>query len=247
MDKKKIIREKYGKIADDSNGCGCSNNCCDEKQSDSISKRIGYSQEEIQKAKEADLGLGCGNPIALGSIEEGETVVDLGSGAGLDCFLAAEKVGESGRVIGIDMTKEMIEKARRNKKKREVDNIEFILAEIEDIPLEDRSVDKVISNCVINLSPDKDQVFKEVYRILKDNGEMYLSDIVLLEELSEEQRNDEELFAGCVAGAILKEDYLQKIKDQDFEVEILSEDREISKEQYNGIALESITLKISRQ
>lgn len=245
-DKKEIIKEKYGEIVEEDRGCGCGSSCCGNENAEEISENVGYSKEEIKKGGGANLGLGCGNPVAMAALEKGDVVVDLGSGAGFDCFLAAERVGKQGKVIGIDMTKEMIQKARKNKEKRNLENVEFILAEIEDIPLEEKSVDKIISNCVINLSPDKGKVFAEAYRILKKDGEMYLSDIVLLEELSEEQRNDEDLLAGCVARALLRENYLSKVKEQGFKIEILSENKQISKEQYDGIDLESITIKATK-
>ena len=240
-DKKKIIKDKYSQIAGDSSGCGCG--CCGSAQNKTISDQIGYSKEEVSQGEGANLGLGCGNPLALGDITKGETVVDLGAGAGFDCFLASPKVGEEGKVIGVDMTEEMVEKARKNAEVRGAKNVEFILAEIEDLPLKDDSVDAIISNCVINLSPDKDRVFAESYRILKLGGRMYVSDIVLLGELTEEQRNDEDLLTGCVAGALRKEDYLTKLKKAGFEVEIVSENKDISKEQYNGVALESLGVK----
>lgn len=241
QDKKDIIRDKYGEIAEQNSGCGCG--CCGDAGNDTISKQVGYSEEEIQKGGEANMGLGCGNPTALSDLKEGETVMDLGSGAGFDCFLARERVGEKGRVIGVDMTKEMVDKARKNAEQRGVGNVEFILGEMESLPLEDGSVDAIISNCVINLSPDKDRVFSEAYRVLKQGGRMYISDIVLLEELSEEQKNDKDLLTGCVAGALLRDDYLSKLKRAGFEVEILSENKDVSKEQYGGIDLESLTVK----
>ena len=148
----------------------------------------------------------------FGKIKEGDTVLDLGSGAGIDAILAAQKVGERGRVIGVDMTEEMIEKAKENAEKQGIKNVEFLLGEIENLPLKDNSVDTIITNCVINLTPDKAKTFSEACRVLKPGGRIYLSDIVLLEELSEEQRNDKDLLSGCVAGALLKEDYLDKIK-----------------------------------
>lgn len=240
--RKKIIKDQYGKIAEESSSCccGCS---CGGNDNETISQQIGYSQEEIDKAKEANLGLGCGNPTAFGDLKEGEVVMDLGAGAGFDCFLAAEKVGEKGKVIGIDMTEEMINKAKENAKKKGVENVEFLLAEMEELPLEDSSVDSIISNCVINLSPDKNKVFAEAYRVLKPQGRMYVSDIVLLEELSEEQKNDDDLVAGCVGGALLRDDYLEKLKQAGFEVEILSENKDVSEQQYGGINLESLTVK----
>jgi len=233
---KKIVKEKYGAIAKESGcGCGCSN-------SQDISKSIGYSESDLSNAA-GNLGLGCGNPVAISKIKEGDTVLDLGCGAGFDCFLAAKKTGTAGKVIGVDMTAEMIEKAKLHAAKLGAENIEFILAEIENLPLKDNSVDVIITNCVINLTPDKLQAFKEANRVLKPGGRIYLSDIVLLKELSTDQKNDENLLAGCVAGALLKEEYLDKIKAAGFSVNILRENKEISKEQYNGIALESLTVE----
>jgi len=235
---KRVVKEKYSRISSGS-GCGCGCNC-GPTSSEEISKSIGYSDEEIDHAPEANLGLGCGNPTAMAEIKEGDTVLDLGSGAGFDAFLAAKRVGKTGRVIGVDMTEKMLDKARANAKKYGYDNVEFVFGDIEDLPVEDNSVDVIISNCVINLAPDKSRVFKEAYRVLKPGGRIFASDIVLLEELTDEQRKDEELLAGCVAGALLKEDYLTKIKGAGFKVEILSEDKDISKRQYDGIALESL-------
>ena len=238
---KKIVKKHYGRLA--ASGCGCCSCDCGQDDNKEIAKSIGYSDEEIELVGEANLGLGCGNPTALGLIKEGETVLDLGSGAGLDCFLAAKKVGASGHVIGVDMTVEMIEKAKENARNQSYKNVEFKLGDIEDLPLEDNSVDVVISNCVVNLAPDKLKVFKEAHRVLKEGGRMYLSDIVLLEPLSEEQRGDEELIAGCVGGALLRDDYLRIIEDAGFKVKILAEDKEISKRQYQGIPLESLKVE----
>jgi len=238
---KKIVKNHYSKIADNKScGCKCGTS---ELTPEQISKSIGYSSEEMKIAPEANLGLGCGNPAALGKIKEGDVVLDLGSGAGFDCFLVARKVGKSGKVIGVDMTKEMIDKSREIAKKYGYDNVEFRLGDIDDLPVEDNSIDIVISNCVINLAPDKLKVFKDAYRVLKDNGKMYVSDIVLLEELTEEQRNDRELIAGCVGGALLKDDYLNIVKKVGFKVKILSEDKEINKKQYQGIPLESLKIE----
>ncbi|MCX6761213.1 MAG: arsenite methyltransferase [Candidatus Nealsonbacteria bacterium] len=237
---KKIVKDKYQEIAVGNSGCGCGCGC---KNNEDISKSIGYSEKDLKIGEGANLGLGCGNPVALSNIKEGDIVLDLGSGAGFDCFLASRKVGKGGRVIGVDMTEEMINKARINAEKLGVKNVEFILGEIENMPLGDNFIDIAISNCVINLTPDKEKTFKEVYRVLKKGGRIYLSDIVLLEELGEEQKNDENLLAGCVAGALLKEDYLDKIKSAGFSVRILSENKKISKEQYSGIKLESLTVE----
>jgi len=235
---KRIVKEKYREIALQGAGCGCS---CSNDQN--VSKSIGYSSEDLKTAGEANMGLGCGNPVALSEIKEGQTVLDLGSGAGIDCFLAAKIVGEKGKVIGVDMTEKMVERARINAKKQGVGNVKFILADIEDLPIENNSVDTIITNCVINLTPDKTKTFKEAHRVLRKGGKMYISDIVLLKELSEEQKNNKDLLSGCVAGALLKQDYLNKIKNIGFNVSILSENKEISKQQYNGIALESIIIE----
>lgn len=247
-DVKKTVRKAYSKIATNSNSCCCSCGCgsIDPQTTQKISKSIGYSEEEMNAVPEANLGLGCGNPTAFSSIREGDVVLDLGSGAGFDCFLASRKVGKTGKVIGLDMTEEMIAKARILAKEHGYSNVEFKLGDIEKMPVEDKSVDVIISNCVINLAPDKSKVFKEAYRVLKSSGKMYVSDIVLLGKLTEEQLNDEELLAGCVAGALLKQDYLDKIKQAGFKVNIISEDKEISKTQYNGLALESIKIEATK-
>ena len=189
---------------------------------------------------EANLGLGCGNPTAFSNIKEGDTVLDLGSGAGFDCFLASKKVGKTGKVIGLDMTEEMIAKARILAKKHDYSTVEFRLGDIEKMPIDDNSVNVIISNCVINLAPNKDKVFKEAYRVLKKGGKMYVSDIVLLGTLTEAQLNDEDLLSGCVAGALQKADYLEKIRQAGFKIKIKGEDQEISKSQYSSLALESI-------
>jgi arsenite methyltransferase len=224
---KKIIREGYAKIAgQDSTCCSSSPSCCGGTDfAQDISKNIGYSAEELDAVPEgANLGLGCGNPVALASLKEGETVLDLGSGAGFDCFLAAGRVGDRGRVIGVDMTPEMIEKARDNAKKGDYANVEFRLAEIEGLPVADSSVDAVISNCVINLSPNKKKVFSEAFRVLKPGGRVMISDIVLLKELPDFIKNSIEAYIGCVSGAQLKDEYLMAIKEAGFQdVKIMGE------------------------
>lgn len=239
-DVKKIVKDSYSKIAKQ-DSCGCS---CGSSNSKDIAKSIGYSDKEISMASEANLGLGCGNPIALANIRKGDVVLDLGSGAGFDAFLAVTKVGDNGKVIGIDMTKEMIFKAKALADKYGFKNVEFKLGDIEKLPVEDQSIDVIISNCVINLAPDKLKVFNEAYRVLKKTGKMYVSDIVLLEELPKEQRSDEKLIAGCVGGALLKTDYLKIIQKAGFKYRILHEDKEISRTQYQGINLESLKVEI---
>ncbi len=238
---KKIVKDAYKDIASSGSSCDCSCN-----KAKNISKSIGYSDEELDIVGEANMGLGCGNPLAFGKIKEGDIVLDLGSGAGIDAILASKKVGEKGKVIGVDMTKEMIEKAKENAKKQNITNVEFLLGEIEELPLKDNSVDTIITNCVINLTPDKAKTFSEAYRVLKKGGRIYLSDIVLLEELSQKQREDKDLLCGCVAGALLREDYLGKIKGAGFNVKILYENTGISKTQYNGIPLESIMVELTK-
>lgn len=231
---KTVVKDSYAKIA--KSGC-CSCSC---KDSEQIAKSIGYSDAEINLVPGANLGLGCGNPTALGEITAGMTVLDLGSGAGFDCFLAARSVGATGKVIGVDMTPEMIAKATANAAKSGFTNVEFRLGEIEQLPVDDGSVDVVMSNCVINLSPDKSKVFQEAYRVLKDGGKLYVSDIVLLEELSAADRENGELIAGCVGGAILRDDYIALMEEAGFTIETLSEDKDISKRQYDGFPLESL-------
>jgi len=224
---KEIVKKGYAKIAkQESSCCGPANSCCGSHDtSETISRKIGYSEEEIKAAPEgANLGLGCGNPLAHASLKEGETVLDLGSGAGFDCFLAAHRVGKNGRVIGIDMTQEMVQKARENASKGNYENVDFKLGEIEDIPVTDNSVDIVISNCVINLSPDKGKVFKEAFRILKPGGRLMISDIVLLKELPDFIKNSIEAYVGCVSGAILKDEYIEALAAAGFqEIKILDE------------------------
>jgi SAM-dependent methyltransferase len=207
---KKAVREGYAKIAKKQGSCCCGG--------ESISKQIGYSEEELSSVPEgADLGLGCGNPVALASLKEGETVLDLGSGAGFDCFLAAKRVGARGRVIGVDMTPEMIDKARANARKGRYANVEFRLGEIENLPAGDDTVDVVISNCVINLSPDKARVFSEAFRVMKPGGRLMVSDIVLLKELPEAIKKSAEAYVGCLSGANMKDEYLSLIRKAGFQ------------------------------
>ncbi|MCX5845863.1 MAG: arsenite methyltransferase [Deltaproteobacteria bacterium] len=224
---KKVVRAGYAKIAKNAGTC-CfpSASCCGSENSvENISRGVGYSPEDLQAVPEgANLGLGCGNPVALASLREGETVIDLGSGAGFDCFLAAKKVGESGRVIGVDMTPEMLDKARENARKGNYRNVEFRLGEIESMPVADGIADIVISNCVINLSPDKKRTFKEAFRVLKPGGRLMVSDIVLLTELPLALKDSIEAYVGCLAGAVMKDDYIGAIRAAGFQdVEIIDE------------------------
>ena len=223
---KKEVRKRYAKVAKTSGSCCASNvSCCSAPSNEQVSKMIGYTEEEMNAVPEgANLGLGCGNPTALASLKEGERVLDLGSGAGFDCFLAAKKVGKQGKVIGIDMTPEMLDKARANAKKGKYTNVEFRLGEIENLPAADSSVDVIISNCVINLSTDKKRVFEEAFRVLSPNGRMMVSDIVLLKPLPKAVQENVEAYAGCIAGAEIKDKYLELIKQAGFQdIKVLEE------------------------
>ncbi len=214
------IRESYANVAnasDQGDECGISGSCCgvsdDAAINTLISTRLGYSKEDLSRVPSgADMGLGCGNPRAIASLKPGETVVDLGSGGGFDCFLAAHEVGAQGKVIGIDMTPDMISKARRNADKGNFNQVEFRLGEIENMPVADNTADVIISNCVINLSPNKARVFQEAYRILKPGGRLAISDVVATIELPEEMRNDPALIAGCMGNASLIEELEQVMK-----------------------------------
>jgi len=203
------VRDSYSKVAEaDTQGdcCGVATSCCgvsdDEQINQLISTRLGYSEDDLKNVPAgADMGLGCGNPQAIAALQIGETVVDLGSGGGFDAFLAAAQVGESGQVIGVDMTPQMISKARNNAVKAKYKNVEFRLGEIEHLPVADNSVDTIISNCVINLSPNKQQVFNDAYRILKTGGRLAISDVVNSAEFTEDMKNDMHLYSACVSGA----------------------------------------------
>ncbi|MGB9700176.1 MAG: arsenite methyltransferase [Thermodesulfobacteriota bacterium] len=224
---KKVVRESYGQIAKKGiSCCSVSTSCCGEPNLiPEISKRIGYTEKDLQAVPAgANLGLGCGNPVALASLQEGDVVLDLGAGAGFDCFLAANRVGKKGRVIGVDMTPEMLEKARENARRGGYENTEFRLGEIENLPVADNYVDVIISNCVINLSPDKRRVFKEAFRVLKPGGRLLVADIVLLKELPPEIKNSVSAYVSCVAGAATKEEYLGAIQAAGFrEIKVLEE------------------------
>jgi SAM-dependent methyltransferase len=222
---KQAVRKNYAEVArQDSSSCctpksGTPSCCCGSNTSiaDNISRGIGYSEEDLKSVPQgSNLGLGCGNPIALASLKEGETVLDLGSGAGFDCFLAAQRVGKTGHVIGVDMTPEMLDRARENARRDNIPNVEFRLGEIENLPVADNAVDVIISNCVINLAPDKKRVFQEAYRVLKPGGRMMISDIVLLKPLPDVILNSVSAYVGCIAGAQMKADYLADIKAAGF-------------------------------
>ncbi len=202
------VRDTYADIvtiASSTDDCGCAptSACCGPTETEAKSQYIGYSAEELKALPEgANLGLGCGNPQAIANLKEGETVLDLGSGAGIDCFLAATQVGATGKVIGVDMTPQMLSKARSNAEDGGHTNVEFRLGEIENIPVADGTIDVIMSNCVINLSPDKQRVFDEAFRVLKVGGRLAISDIVAIAEMPDEMRNDSALYSACISGAI---------------------------------------------
>jgi len=227
---KKHVRDRYATAAKTkgpccapaSPPCGCGQPGLSQE---GTSRLVGYSPEELAAIPEdADLGLGCGNPAALAGLKTGETVLDLGSGAGIDCFLAARKVGPSGRVIGVDMTPEMLDRARENARKSGATGVEFRLGEIENLPVADNSVDVIISNCVINLSTDKPRVFREAFRVLRPGGRMMVSDLALKKPLPQAVRESVEAYVACIAGALLKSDYLSAIRKAGFkDVAVVSE------------------------
>jgi len=238
---KEVIQAAYGNVAKEGSLCSISGGCCG--GGGALSELIGYSADEIDTLANANLGLGCGHPVGLAQIREGDTVLDLGSGAGLDCFLAAKKTGPKGTVIGVDMTQEMIDKARANAKQYNFANVEFRLGDIENLPVASNAVDIVISNCVINLAPDKAKVFAEAYRVLKPGGKMSISDIVLTRNLTPTQKQDERLLSACVSGAILKQDYINLLKKIGFTVTVAEEDKEIGKKWFGNNDLPIVSLK----
>jgi SAM-dependent methyltransferase len=212
------VRDRYGAIArSEESGCGCAPSCCSPAASPTAPETLGYQPGEAESVPAgAEMGLGCGNPTVIASIQPGETIVDLGSGGGFDCFLASRQTGPHGRVIGVDMTPDMISKARANAAKAGTANVEFRLGEIEHLPVADNTADLVISNCVINLSPNKPQVFREVFRILKTGGRIAISDIVATAELPQDLKNDFATYTGCVAGASPVADIERALRDAGF-------------------------------
>jgi arsenite methyltransferase len=224
-DLRQNIRDAYAQVANASNegnAHGIESSCCgvsdDSAINTLISTRMGYSEDDLGNVPNgADMGLGCGNPRAIASLKAGEVAVDLGAGGGFDCFLAAQEVGPSGYVIGVDMTPDMLSKARNNATKGKYKNVEFRLGEIENLPIADNTADVILSNCVINLSPNKEQVFKEAFRVLKPGGRLAISDVVATVELPEEMKNDPMLIAGCMGNASLVDDLEAMIKAAGFE------------------------------
>ena len=227
LELKEIVKEKYGKIALENNQTSscCSSGCCctsinNNVMSENYNGLNGYNSD-------ADLGLGCGLPTKFALIKKGDTVVDLGSGAGNDCFVARAEAGETGKIIGIDFTPEMLEKARENVKRKGFTNVEFIKGDIDNLPLESNTADVIVSNCVLNLVPNKQAVFNEIYRVLKNNGHFSISDIVLIGQLPEKIQKAAEMYAGCISGAIQKEEYMEIIKKTGFKNIIIQSEKNI--------------------
>ncbi len=233
-DIKKNVRTAYGGVAESNNQDKCNGNsrsCCgvSAKPDDDYSKELGYTQEELNSApKGANMGLGCGNPQAIAALKQGETVLDLGAGGGFDAFLAARKVGSSGKVYGVDMTPEMISKARKNAVRDGYHNVEFLLGEIEHLPLPNDSIDVIISNCVLNLSTNKTQVFSEAFRVLKAGGRIAISDMVAHKSLPPEMVNNQELYCNCISGALPIDELKKNLREAGF-VEVLIETQESSR------------------
>jgi len=227
-DIRSVVRSKYGEIAKGSSTCGCGPSCCGGGEGEAgrkIGEYVGYTAQDLAEIPAgANLGLSCGNPLAHAAVKAGDVILDLGSGAGMDAFLAAHEVGPTGRVIGVDMTAEMVERARENALKVGATNVEFRLGEIEHLPVSDASVDAIISNCVINLSPDKPAVFAEAFRVLKPGGRMVVSDLVLTAPIPSDVRHSVEAYVGCVAGAAMKDEYLWMMGAAGFrDIEVVEE------------------------
>ncbi len=239
------IRERYGKFATEGSSC-CGPNCgCgtdNSLETVSIMMNEKYTSVDEQIVEAADLGLGCGTPLAFADMTEGMTVLDLGSGAGIDVFLSAKKVGPTGKAIGLDMTDEMLKLARKNKAKLGIENAEFWKGEIEDMPVLANSIDRILSNCVINLVPDKSKAFSEMYRVLKPGGKFTISDIVSIGQIPSDIRKDLELWAGCVAGALDRDEYLQIVRNAGFKNLVIAKEKPYSLEKEIPFGLESITL-----
>jgi SAM-dependent methyltransferase len=264
---KRAVKEGYARIAKQATSYYASRSCGgDADISEEISKRMGYTDEEIQAAPpESNLGLGCGNPVALADLSVGEIVLDMGAGAGFDCFLASTRVGPSGKVIGVDITSEMVEKARANARKCGYSNIDFRQGDLENMPVADNYVDVVISNCVINLIPNKKMAFKEAFRVLLPGGRLAVSDVVLLRELPEFVKRSNEAYIGCLAGAVMKDEYLEFIRSAGFQdvtvaaqsgfpvetliskttASVITEKPIISSEQQKEVADSVVSIKVS--
>ena len=250
---RQAVRESYGRIVSSQGDC-CNDTspcCCEAPVAAPAdqARKLGYTKEDLDVAPDgANLGLGCGNPQAIAKLAPGEVVLDLGSGAGFDCFLAARQVGETGRVIGVDMTPEMLAKARENARKGGYANVEFRLGEIEHLPVADNSVDVILSNCVINLSPDKRAVFRDAFRVLKPGGRLAISDVLATKHLPEKFSEDTALLCGCIAGAALVEDVkrmLEEVEFADVRIDTEPESRTVIAEWFPGTGVEEFVVSTS--
>jgi SAM-dependent methyltransferase len=243
------VREHYGSVAkDDSSGC-CAPGCCGARADASL--KLGYTEADLAAVPDgANMGLGCGNPQAIAALRPGETVLDLGAGGGFDCFLAAKQVGETGRVIGVDMTADMVSKARANAAKLGAKNVEFRLGEIEYLPVADNTVDVILSNCVINLSPDKGAVFRDAFRVLRAGGRLAISDVVTTAEMPQFLQDQVAAFTGCIAGAASVETIQQLLRSagfQDIHVEVKPESREFIRDWMPATGAENYVASASIQ
>lgn len=236
---KTTIKQTYSNVAQDS-GCACGKTWC---TSPKISQYLGYTDQELGALAGANLGLGCGHPITLGEIRKGDTILDLGSGAGLDCLLVAKKVGPTGKVIGVDVTPAMVKRARHNAKKYGATNVEFKVGDIENLPIADNSIDLIISNCVFNLVDSKDRAFSQAYRVLKTGGRMYVSDLILLKPLSDSVRHQKRFIGTCVPGSELKPAYLKHLTDIGFTIQEVGLDRQANVKKFNDPTLPIASLK----
>src|SRR6056297_625552 len=234
---KDLVKDNYAKVVREDKSCCNSLSCCSDGNEEIVGK-MDYSKEEINSIfKEANYGLGCGNPASIANIKKGEVVLDLGCGTGFDVFLASRKVGAFGKVIGVDMTEEMIKKAKNNAEKNNINNVEFLLGEIEDLPIEDNSIDEIISNCVINLSPNKEKVFKEAKRVLKTGGRLAISDILKEKEFPNEILSELDNYSSCVTGSIKKDktiNILELLNFKDIEIERKANSDEIVEDWISG-------------
>lgn len=247
-DVKQAVREKYGQIASQSGSC-CGPNCgcsTDNSQVLDVTMNDAYTNVDEQIVAAADLGLGCGTPTVFADMHEGMTILDLGSGAGIDVFLAARHVGPTGKAIGVDMTDGMIKKARANRVKLGIQNAEFRRGEIENLPVDSGSVDRIISNCVINLVPDKRKAFAEMYRVMKPGGKFTISDIVSLGAIPDDVRKDLELWAGCISGAVDKEEYLAIVREAGFTNLTIAAEKPYTLDGNHAFGLASITLTATK-
>lgn len=251
-DVRKVVSESYASIANSGGNAGCclpATNGSDTPSAEEFAKNFGYSDEELAAVPDgANMGLGCGNPSAIAAMQQGETVVDLGAGGGFDCFLASKQVGDTGLVIGVDMTQDMLDKARKNALTLGVENVEFRLGEIENLPIADNTANVIISNCVVNLSPRKDRVIEESFRVLKPGGRIAISDVVATSDMPEDILNDEELLCGCVSGAASVTDLTSWMSDAgfiDIHIDVKEESREYIKDWAPGRGVENFVASAS--